>query len=65
VCEIGRVMGVEKGHVSLLEIGADATWYATPSRYRLRDITRVDLGGDYEEALQLVGGGPPPGRRRT
>jgi hypothetical protein len=56
ICEIGRVVQVKDGRVSLLEINPDATWDAEPKQYRLRDITRVDFGGEYEEALQLVGG---------
>jgi hypothetical protein len=56
VCEIGRVVQVTDGRVSLLEINPDATWEAEPNTYRLRDITRIDFGGEYEEALQLVGG---------
>ena len=59
VCHIGRVVGVSKTSVTLLEIGPDATWYAEPEAYRLSEITRVDFGGGYEEALHLVGGDPP------
>ena len=55
-CEIGRVVHVNGGRLSLLEINPDATWDAEPKQYRLRDITRVDFGGEYEEALHLVGG---------
>jgi len=58
VCEIGRVMRVQNGWLSLLEINPDASWDAQANQYRLRDITRVDFGGDYEEALHLVGGRP-------
>ncbi|HEX7424334.1 MAG TPA: hypothetical protein VF311_10690 [Terriglobales bacterium] len=36
--------------------GPDACWDDKPETYRLREITRVDFGGDYEEALRLVGG---------
>ena len=59
VCWIGRVLGVEGGSVSLLEIDPKATWKKTPTCYRLREITRVNFGGDYENALHLVGGNPP------
>ena len=61
VCYIGRVVQVEDGHVSLLEINPDATWETQPKQYRLRDITRVDFGGAYEDALHLVGGHPAAG----
>ena len=58
VCAIGRVMEVEDGRLSLLEISPDASWEVEATQYRLRDITRVDFGGDYEDALHLVGGSP-------
>jgi hypothetical protein len=58
VCHIGRVVDVSKSNVTLLEIGADAKWDAEPEVYRLSEITRVDFGGGYEEALHLVGGEP-------
>jgi hypothetical protein len=58
-CNIGRVLGVNRGRLSLLEINPDATWDQAPTEYRIGEITRVDFGGDYEEALHLVGGEPP------
>ena len=58
VCNIGRVVKVNDGRLALLEIGPDATWDAKPEVYSLNQITRVDFGGGYEEALHLVGGSP-------
>jgi len=58
VCWIGRVLGVERKHVSLLGITPDATWEEKPESFRLSEITRVSFGGDYESALHLVGGHP-------
>jgi hypothetical protein len=58
VCWIGRVLGVNRGRVSLLEINPDATWDDTPTEHRLSEITCVNFGGDYENALYLVGGDP-------
>ncbi|HXR39970.1 MAG TPA: hypothetical protein VN776_12780, partial [Terracidiphilus sp.] len=58
-CKIGRVTGIGKSHVSLLEIGPDAVWDEKPTDVPLREITRVDFGGGYEDALHLVGGDPP------
>jgi len=58
VCSIGRVLGVNRGRVSFLEISPDATWESTPTEYRLSQITRVNFDGDYEKALHLVGGNP-------
>jgi hypothetical protein len=56
VCHIGRVVAVSNSEVSLVEIGTDARWDEGPLSYRIKEITRVDFGGDYEEALTLVGG---------
>jgi hypothetical protein len=58
VCWIGRILGVERGRVSLLEINPDATWDDNPTEFKLSEITRVNFGGDYENALFLVGGDP-------
>ena len=58
VCHIGRVSGINNNTVSLLEIGPDAAWDKELCSYSLREITRVDFGGGYEEALHLVGGHP-------
>ena len=56
ICHIGRVVTVSESEVSLLEIGPDAEWDVEPTNYRLKEITRVDFGGGYEDALWLVGG---------
>ena len=61
VCWIGRVRGVGRGRVSLLEINPDARWDQEPREHRLSKITRVNFAGDYENALHLVGGDPPAG----
>jgi hypothetical protein len=55
-CWIGRVVDLGRGRVTLLEIGPDASWHDELETYRLSEITRVDFGGDYENALQLIGG---------
>jgi hypothetical protein len=57
-CWIGRVQGIDRGRLSLLEIGPDAKWEDSPEEYRVAEITRVNFGGDYENALHLVGGDP-------
>ena len=63
VCFIGRVSDVKNGKIALLEIGTDAKWDKTPTLYKLNTITRVSFGGDYEEALALVGGEPAKGNK--
>jgi hypothetical protein len=58
VCYIGRVVAVVGGELRLLEIGPDATWDLEPTSYYVNEITHVNFGGDYEDALYLVGGEP-------
>jgi hypothetical protein len=55
VCWIGRVVDLSNGRLTLLEIGPDAAWDDQLNTYRLSEITRVDFGGDYENALYLIG----------
>jgi hypothetical protein len=59
-CRIGRVIDVVKNRLLLLEIDANAVWCKKTTDILIREITRVDFGGGYEEALQLVGGDPTP-----
>lgn len=58
VCFVGKVVDVSKGRLLMLEISPHAVWEKKPSRFWLKDITRVSFGGGYEEALRLVGGDP-------
>ena len=58
MCWIGRVQGVNRARVSLLEMSPDASWEDNPEEYRIKEITRVNFGGDYENALHLVAGEP-------
>ena len=58
VCEIGRVVEITKSHLQLHEIGPDADWDEELTKIRLKEMTRVEFGGGYEEALHLVGGEP-------
>jgi hypothetical protein len=65
VCHIGRLADMTNSHVSLREIGPDGAWDDKLKTYRLTEITRVDFGGDYEEALHLVGGLPQKKRAQS
>ena len=71
VCWIGRVVEVTPEIVRILELGPDAVWETMPEEYRLKEITHVNFGGDYENALYLVSGEPAkhrlprPGRTRV
>jgi hypothetical protein len=58
VCYIGRVLSIRNGRLLFLEIGPDAQWEDFTTEYRVGEITRVNFGGDYEDALHLVGGAP-------
>lgn len=53
VCFIGEVAKITERTVTLDEIDPAAKWTRT-RRHRLDDITRVDIGGAYEDALLLA-----------
>ncbi|MCZ2722774.1 hypothetical protein O1D97_14425 [Marinomonas sp. 15G1-11] len=53
-CEIGRVLKVDAVTFELEEIGSDARWFDDTYEYDLYDITRIEFGGAYEDALLLV-----------
>jgi hypothetical protein len=54
VCQIGQIVSVTPTSVTLLEVAANAEWYEIPTTYPLAQITRINIGGKYEEALALV-----------
>ena len=60
VCYIGYVDEVLDGHLVMREVTPHADWRSELQRYATRHITRVAFGADYEEALSLVAGNPPP-----
>jgi hypothetical protein len=62
VCHIGQVVSVTRDFVSIIEIDPNAEWEKEPSTYSLSDVTRIDFGGGYEDALALVGGTAPSSR---
>ncbi len=53
-CEIGRVLRADAVTYELEEIGSDARWFDDTSEYDLYDITRIEFGGDYEDALLIA-----------
>lgn len=61
ICWEGAVTSINEATVDLLEISTRAVWYTETRPVDLDDITRVEVGGGYEEALILVAG-PPPAR---
>jgi hypothetical protein len=54
ICEIGRVIRADAVTYELEEIGSDARWFDDTFEYDLYDITRIEFGGAYEEALLLA-----------
>jgi hypothetical protein len=56
ICHIGRVATISRTSVMLNEVTPNAAWKSGLSTYPLAQITRVDFGGPYEEALALVAG---------
>lgn len=59
VCRIGHVDDVLDGELVMREVTPAAEWETEFERYPVSSITRVAFGGDYEEALSIVAGGPP------
>jgi len=59
ICQIGHIRSVNDENVTLVEIDPDADWYEEPTTIAIADLTRIDVGGSYEEALVLVGGSCP------
>ena len=59
ICQIGAVTHVGEHRVTLREITPDGTWLDELHDYALREITRVDFGDSYADALYVVGGRPP------
>lgn len=58
-CWIGSVRSVGDQTLSLLEIDTKAEWDRRPRLFDAEDVTRLEFGGGYEEALNLVSGPAP------
>jgi hypothetical protein len=58
VCFIGHPVRFTSRSVHLLGITPQAQWEVNPEKWAFADVTRVDFGGRYEEALALIGGAP-------
>ena len=50
VCYIGSLISATAATFTINDLDCDAEWTG-PRRLRFRDITRVEFGGGYEEAL--------------
>jgi hypothetical protein len=53
---IGAPVKVGKRKLSLVEVSPRAVWDAQPTKWPLEDITRVEFGSRYEQALHDVAG---------
>ncbi|MEU2351170.1 hypothetical protein [Modestobacter sp. NPDC049651] len=60
VCWIGTV-SMDESTLRLLEVNTRGGWARKPRTFDATDVTRIDFGGGYEEALRLVAGAPPAG----
>jgi len=58
-CWIGAVRELKGQTLSLLEVNNAGVWQRKARAFDLDDVTRVDFGGGYEEALHLVAGPAP------
>ncbi len=63
-CYIGRVAAITPRELELHEITPGAKWNRATTVFRLADISRVDFGGPYEDALARIGGPPPAPKGR-
>lgn len=52
---IGKILRVGKKRLDLHFIGSDGVWVDVVDRWRLRDITKIEFGGRYTEALERFG----------
>ena len=60
VLVIGRPIRITGKRLRLREISPRARWHHGTTAWRLADVTRVDFGGRYEQALVEYAGPPPP-----
>ncbi len=56
VCFIGKVLSVDDERVQIRCIDPGGVWEDGEESYALSEVTRVDFGDSYAEALVLVGG---------
>lgn len=59
VCWIGTIRSLGPDKISFLEVNTRGGWARKPRTVDPADVTRIDLGGGYEEALQIVAGPAP------
>ncbi|MFD4658923.1 hypothetical protein ACFWP2_25205 [Kitasatospora sp. NPDC058444] len=58
-CRVGTVTALRPASLRLHEVDPEARWYPEPTKFRLRDVTRVDLGDHYTSVLREFAGPRP------
>jgi hypothetical protein len=61
VCFIGALSELGARSLRLLEVNPRGVWTARPTKYRLDRVTRLDVGGRYEQAVLAFAGDAPIG----
>lgn len=56
ICFIGAPAGLGDRSLRLLEVTTRGVWNSRPTKHRVDDITRIEIGGRYERALLSVAG---------
>jgi hypothetical protein len=59
VCWIGSATRIDDATLALLEVNVAGGWARRPRMFDLSDLTRIESGGGYEDALALVAGPAP------
>ncbi|MDQ1104745.1 hypothetical protein [Nocardioides zeae] len=52
---LGRLLDLRRKRFVIHYIGRDGEWAREPERWRYRDVTRIEVGGRYLEALERFG----------
>lgn len=53
-CTVGTPIRLDEDGVELQLVDPDARWLTETERFDFADITRIDAGGEYESALQML-----------
>jgi hypothetical protein len=59
LCWIGTVGSIDRDRLQVTEVNPRGRWVRKPHTFDPADVTRIDFGGGYEEALHLAAGPPP------
>ena len=62
---IGKVLRIGEKRLDLHFIGRDGVWSDFVEAWKLKDITRIEFGGRYIQALEQFGDSMPLGAKRV